>query len=217
MNQTENSLIVRDLGICEYSLTYSRMQQYTASRQPGSSDEIWNLEHDPVYTLGRAGKEHFLLAPGDIPVERVNRGGQVTYHGPGQLIQYLLLDLNSLGIGVRALVSTIETAIIRVLAGWNISAEARADAPGVYVEGAKIAALGLRISRGYSYHGLAFNVDMDMSPWAGIDACGLGVPVTQLSDLVDSCPDVAEVGKKMTEELISSLGYNDASFESHLP
>ena len=188
------------------------MQSYTAARKPGSVDEIWNLQHYPVYTLGCAGKESFLLERGNIPVERVDRGGQVTYHGPGQLIQYLLLDLNSLGIGVRALVSILESAVIKVLGGWGVEAEARSDAPGVYVQGEKIAALGLRISRGYSYHGLALNVDMDMSPWAGINACGLGVPVTQLSNLLDPCPSLDQVSKKMTQELIERLGYTMPSY-----
>lgn len=210
----DRSLLIKDLGVCEYSLTYAEMQRHTASRQAGSTDEIWNLQHYPVYTLGRAGNEGFLLEAGSIPVERVDRGGQITYHGPGQLIQYLLLDLNALGMGVRALVSTIESAIVSVLGEWDIDAQARFDAPGVYVDGAKIAALGLRISRGYSYHGLAFNVDMDMSPWAGINACGLGVPVTQLADLVSPCPSLESVGEKMTQELIRRLGYNGSS---HMP
>lgn len=190
------------------------MQEFTANRRPDSADEIWNLQHYPVYTLGRAADESFLLNKGDIPVERVNRGGQVTYHGPGQLVQYLMLDLNALGLGVRALVSVIENTIVAVLDDWGIKAEARKDAPGVYVEGAKIAALGLRISRGYSYHGLAFNIDMDMSPWTGINACGLGVPVTQLSDLIDPCPSLAEVSDQMTQELVGRLGYNSHSFAS---
>lgn len=211
----DHSIIVKDLGVCEYSLTYQMMRRFTADRTPDSIDEVWNLQHSPVYTLGRAGKEGFVIESGNIPVERVDRGGQVTYHGPGQLVQYLLLNLSRLGIGVRTLVSEIENSVVSVLDQWGIASEARPDAPGVYVGEAKIASLGLRVSRGYSYHGLALNVDMDMSPWAGINACGLGIPVTQIADLVESCPGMAEISDQMTQELMRRLGYNSFSSTSH--
>ena len=160
------------------------MQAFTDARDSETADELWLVEHDPVFTLGQAGKAEHLLSPGDIPVIHVDRGGQVTYHGPGQLVLYALLDLRRLRIGARAYVCRIEQAIIDTLGDWNIEARRREGAPGVYVADAKIAALGIRIRRGCSFHGLAFNVDMDLSPFNCINPCGYaGLRVTSMVDL----------------------------------
>lgn len=171
-------------GRVDYQPAWLRMQAYTETRGPDAPDELWCLEHPPTFTQGMAGKAEHLLAPGDIPVVQIDRGGQVTYHGPGQLVVYPLLDLRRLGFGVRDLVTAIEQSIIDYVATFGIEAEARRDAPGVYVGGAKLAALGLRIRRGCSYHGLALNVAMDLAPYARINPCGYsGMAVTQLSAL----------------------------------
>ena len=160
------------------------MQQFTDTRGDGTTDELWVVEHDPVFTLGQAGKDEHVLAPGDIPVLHVDRGGQVTYHGPGQIVVYPLLDLRRLGIGVRDYVCRIEQAIIDTLDEWNIGAERLDGAPGVYVGGAKIAALGIRVRRGCSFHGLAFNVSLDLEPFHRINPCGYaGMQVTSVLDL----------------------------------
>ena len=160
------------------------MQAYTDARGEHGPDELWVVEHDPVFTLGQAGKPEHVLAPGDIPVVQVDRGGQVTYHGPGQLVVYPLLDLPRLGIGVRDYVCRIEQAIIDTLADWNIAAGRRSGAPGVYVGDAKIAALGIRVRRGRTFHGLAFNVAMDLEPFRRINPCGYeGLQVVSLADL----------------------------------
>jgi lipoyl(octanoyl) transferase len=160
------------------------MQSLTDARGPEAPDQLWLVEHDPVFTLGQAGKPEHVLLPGDIPVLRVDRGGQVTYHGPGQLVAYPLLDLRRLGLGVRELVCRIEQATIDSLAEWGIRGERVPGAPGIYVDGAKVMALGLRVRRGCSFHGLAFNVAMDLSPYARINPCGYqGLAVTQLLDL----------------------------------
>jgi len=192
-----------------YEPVFDAMKGYAEQRTPESPDEFWFLQHEPVYTQGRAGKAEFLNNTGDIPVVQIDRGGQVTYHGPGQLTVYLLLDLKRLGIGVREFVTRIEKSLIETLAHWNIDSSARADAPGVYVDGAKIAALGLRISKGASYHGLNFNISMDMAPWAGINPCGLGVPVTQLSEILteQEMPDEQEISDQLLGRLMTAFGY----------
>ena len=160
------------------------MQAFTDARDGDTADELWLVEHDPVFTLGQAGKPEHVLMPGDIPVIHVDRGGQVTYHGPGQLVLYPLLDLRRLKLGVREYVCRIEQAIIDTLADWNIEALRREGAPGVYVAGAKIAALGIRVRRGCSFHGLAFNIDMDLAPFSRINPCGYaGLQVTSMVDL----------------------------------
>ncbi len=160
------------------------MQDFTAQRDVDTPDEIWLLEHPPVYTLGQAGKPEHLLSTTDIPLVHIDRGGQITYHGPGQIVAYLLIDIKRRGYGVRDLVARMEQTIIDLLASYNLTAQRRDHAPGVYVNDAKIAALGLRIKRGCSYHGLALNVDMDMRPFANINPCGYqGMAVTQLRDL----------------------------------
>jgi len=175
---------VRWLGRVEYEPTWRAMQDFTAQRTADTPDELWLLEHPPVYTLGQAGKPEHLIAATDIPVVPIDRGGQITYHGPGQVVAYVLVDLRRRGYGVRELVTRMEQAVIDVLAAQGIAAARLADAPGVYVEGAKIAALGLRVKHGCTYHGLAFNVDMDLAPFAAINPCGYaGMPVTQCRDL----------------------------------
>lgn len=176
-------LAVKHLGRADYLPTWEAMKAFTAARGPETADELWLVEHPPVYTLGQAGKPEHLLRPTGIPVVNIDRGGQVTYHGPGQIIAYLLLDLKRRGIGVKELVNRMEQAVIDLLAGYGIAAERREKAPGVYVNGAKIAALGLRIKNGCCYHGLALNVDMDLSPYQAINPCGYaGLAVTQTRD-----------------------------------
>jgi len=182
--KTLRPALLRDLGRQGYEPVWHAMQQFTDSRTDASSDELWVVEHDPVFTLGQAGKPEHVLAAGDIPVLHVDRGGQVTYHGPGQIVVYPLLDLRRLGIGVRDYVCRIEQAIIDTLDEWNIGAERMDGAPGVYVGGAKIAALGIRVRRGCSFHGLAFNVSLDLEPFHRINPCGYaGMQVTSVLDL----------------------------------
>lgn len=177
-------LLIRHLpGLQPYLPVWQAMQAYTEQRDAQSADEIWLLQHQPVYTQGRNGKPEHILNPGTIPVVQIDRGGQVTYHGPGQLVAYLLIDLKRLKLGVREMVNAMERAVIAVLAEYGIQAEARADAPGVYVAGSKIAALGLRVRQGRCYHGLSFNLDMDLRPFAQINPCGYeGLAVCQLAD-----------------------------------
>jgi lipoyl(octanoyl) transferase len=177
-------LNIRRLGRQPYETTWHAMQAFTDARGADTPDELWLLEHDPVFTLGQAGKLEHVLAAGDIPVLPVDRGGQVTYHGPGQLVGYPLIDLRRAGVGVRELVHRIEQALIDTLAHWRVHALRRPGAPGVYVGEAKVAALGLRVRRGCSFHGLAFNVAMDLEPFQRINPCGYkGLAVTQLVDL----------------------------------
>jgi lipoyl(octanoyl) transferase len=175
---------VRQLGRVEYEPTWRAMQAFTAARTPDMPDELWLLEHPPVYTLGQAGKPEHLLRATDIPIVNIDRGGQITYHGPGQLVVYTLVDLRRRAYGIRELVSRMEQAVINVLAAQGIAAQRQDGAPGVYVNGAKIAALGLRVKQGCTYHGLALNVDMDLTPFAAINPCGYpGLAVTQCRDL----------------------------------
>ena len=209
MPETMPELIVRYPGCIEYSVSYKAMKKITAERNESTPDEIWLLEHYPVFTQGQAGKEEYLLMPGDIPVVQSDRGGQVTYHGPGQITGYLLIDLRRLGLGVKELVTDIEQSIVDTLAHWGITASPRKDAPGVYVaSGEKIGSLGLRIRRGCSYHGLNFNVSMDLEPWKRINPCGLGVPMTQMSDLLDDPPPLAEVAEYLAGVLSAKIGYS---------
>ena len=179
-------VIVRELGLQPYDRIWRDMQLFTDSRTAATADELWLLQHPPVYTLGKNGKPEHVLDPGDIPVVKSDRGGQVTYHGPGQIIVYLLLDLQRMKTGVRELVTRIENSVIGLLGEYGIRAHARKEAPGVYVDGRKIAALGLRVRKGCSFHGLALNVDMDLEPFSRINPCGYqGLEVTQLADLAD--------------------------------
>ncbi len=176
--------VARWLGRVEYEPTWRAMQRLTDTRTSETADEFWFLEHPPVFTLGLAGNDAHVLMAGDIPVVRIDRGGQVTYHGPGQLVVYPLVDVKRLGIGVRALVTALETAIIDAVAELGVSAYPRPEAPGVYVNGRKLASIGLRIRRGATYHGLALNVDMDLEPFTRINPCGYeGLEVTALSHL----------------------------------
>lgn len=178
------ALVLRRLGRQPYTPVWEAMRAFTDARLPDTPSELWLLEHEPVYTLGQAGRVEHLRAPGGVPVVRTDRGGQVTYHGPGQLVAYLLLDLRAAGLGVRPLVTLLEQAVVALLAAHGVAAAARPDAPGVYADGRKVASVGLRVRRGCSYHGLALNVDMDLGPFRGIDPCGhAGLEVTQLREL----------------------------------
>ena len=178
--------VVKRLGLVEYESTWRAMQNFTAERTAATADEFWLLQHPPIFTLGMAGKREHLLADIGIPIVGIDRGGQVTYHGPGQIVIYLLLDLKRLGYGIKALVSHMEQAIIDLLSENGITAERRSGAPGVYVAGAKIAALGLRVKNGCTYHGLSLNVDMDLTPYQAINPCGYaGMAVTQMRALAE--------------------------------
>jgi lipoyl(octanoyl) transferase len=180
------SLIVRELGQRPYRPVWQDMQSFTDQRNENTADQLWLLQHAPVFTLGKNGKPEHIRDPGSIPVIRSDRGGQVTYHGPGQIIVYTLLDLKRMNIGVRELVTRIENGVIALLQDYDVDASARRDAPGVYVDGRKIAALGLRVRKGCSFHGLAFNVDMDLAPFSQINPCGYqDLEVTQLTELAD--------------------------------
>ena len=194
-------MIVRELGLQPYEQVWRDMRQFTDQRTDSTEDELWLLQHQPVYTLGKNGKIEHILNPGDIPVVNSDRGGQVTYHGPGQVIVYTLLDLNRMKIGVRELVTRIENSVIKLLEDYAISANARKDAPGVYVDGRKIAAPGLRVRKGRSFHGLALNVDMDLEPFSRINPCGYqGLEVTQLSALTDSV-DFSKLERRLVSHL----------------
>ncbi len=198
-------LIVRDLGEQPYLETWEAMKSFTASRDASTPDELWLLEHPRVYTQGQAGKAEHILAPGDIPVILVDRGGQVTYHGPGQLVVYLMIDLTRHRLGIRSLIDVIEQAIVRTLAGMGVAVAPRPDAPGVYVEQAKIASLGLRVRRGCSFHGLALNVAMDMEPFRRINPCGYaGMAMCQVSDFVPGAT-VAGLAPALSDELVNGL------------
>lgn len=199
-------VVVKRLGVADYEPTWRAMQAFSAARTSATADEIWLLEHPPVYTLGVAGRPaHLPRKPSAIPVVKIDRGGQITYHGPGQLVAYILLDMKRRALTVRPLVRLMETAVIDLLSEYGISAAGRIDAPGVYVGAAKIAALGLRISRGACYHGLALNVDMDLSPFAIIDPCGYpGLTVTQMRDL-GARESVTDVGEKLARHLLRVL------------
>ena len=176
--------VIRHLGLVEYEPTWRAMQRFTEERTPATPDEIWFLEHPPVFTLGMNASRAHLLAPGDIPVVQIDRGGQVTYHGPGQLVVYPLLDLKRAQLGIRDFVSALEQAVIDLAACFGIVAESRRGAPGVYVAGRKLASVGVRVRRGGSYHGLALNVALDLSPFGRINPCGYaGLEMTQLSQL----------------------------------
>jgi lipoyl(octanoyl) transferase len=207
---------VRELGRQPYERVWRAMQAYTDARGEHGDDELWLVEHDPVFTLGQAGRPEHVLAPGDIPVVQVDRGGQVTYHGPGQIVAYPLVDLRRIGLGVRELVCRIEQSMIDVLADWNIHAERREGAPGIYVAGAKIGAIGLRVRRGCSFHGLAFNIAMDLEPFARINPCGYqGMAVTSMLDL-GGPSSVGEVKPALVESLSRQLGL-DPVLSDRLP
>ena len=198
-------ILVKNLGRSDYRETWRAMQDFTNARDQDTADELWITEHPPVFTQGLNGRAEHLLAPGDIPVVQIDRGGQVTYHGPGQLVLYCLLDITRLGLGVKGLVALIETSVIDLLQGYHITAQGRPGAPGVYVGAAKIAALGLRIRKGCCYHGLSLNVDMDLEPFTRINPCGYqGLAVTQLLDFGVS-DDVEAVGQNLANILTGYL------------
>lgn len=204
-------LVIRTLGEQAYPQTWEAMKAFTADRGAATTDELWFLEHPGVYTQGQAGKAEHILAPGDIPVIQVDRGGQVTYHGPGQLVVYLLLDLTRRKLGVRDLVDAIERAIVLCLGEIGIDAAPRPDAPGVYVGDAKIASLGLRVRRGCSFHGLALNVDMDMEPFARINPCGFaGMPMCQVRDFTTET-DIQAISERLSIALADGLGVQSVS------
>jgi lipoyl(octanoyl) transferase len=205
--QLPPSLIPRTLGIVDYADTFAAQKAFTAQRGADTADELWLLQHPPVYTLGLAGKPEHLLIPSEVPVVKIDRGGQITYHGPGQAVVYLLVDLARRNLKVRELVSLMEQAMLDVLASHGVAAERRDGAPGVYVKGAKIGALGLKISRGCSYHGLSLNVDLDLSPFSRINPCGYeGLASTSLKAegvTVSTDAVLAQLGQHLTELLES--------------
>jgi lipoyl(octanoyl) transferase len=200
-------IVLRELGRVEYQPTLQAMQDFTDSRTPDTPDELWLLQHPRVFTQGQAGKAEHVLAAGDIPVIQVDRGGQVTYHGPGQWVLYLLVDLRRRHLGVRDLVDLIERSIVMLLAEYGIEAQPRPEAPGVYVDGKKIASLGLRVRRGCSYHGLALNVDMDLEPFQRINPCGYaGLEVTSMARLLPAQTlDAAAIGRRLLALVAAQL------------
>jgi lipoyl(octanoyl) transferase len=204
-------VIVRQLGPVEYEPTWRHMQAFTVARDANTADEIWLLEHPPVFTQGQSGKAEHVLHDVGIPVVKIDRGGQVTYHGPGQLVAYLLIDLRRRDIKVRELVRKMEQALIDLLAEYGIVAQRLSGAPGVYVDGAKIAALGLRVKNGCTFHGLCLNVDMDLSPYQAINPCGYaGMAVTQMKDLGKSV-DLSLIGHRLVAHLEMQLDSYESS------
>ncbi len=201
------NIVVRKLGLVDYETTRAQMKAFTDSRTAQSADELWLLQHPRVFTQGQAGKAEHVLAPGDIPVVHADRGGQVTYHGPGQWVLYLLVDIKRHRLGVRALVDLIESSLIQLLAEYGIEAAARPDAPGVYVRGDKIAALGLRVRKGCSYHGLALNVELDLEPFSRINPCGYeGLQITSMKNcLPDELLDMDGVGQRLLDIVTEQL------------
>jgi lipoyl(octanoyl) transferase len=211
MMEPRDLLQVRVLGRQPYEPTWRRMQSFTDQRNAETVDEIWLLEHEPVFTQGQAGKAEHLLNPGDIPVVQVDRGGQVTYHGPGQLLAYLMIDLRRRKLGVRDMVSLMERAVVNVLSDYGVQAYPKPDAPGVYVEGEKICSLGLRVRRGATFHGLALNIDMALEPFLRINPCGYaGLSMTQLSRY-EPAVDTGRVGEQLLNYLIDEIGYTSVN------
>ncbi|OOE84905.1 octanoyltransferase [Salinivibrio siamensis] len=208
----QHQLVVRHLGRQPYLRVWEQMRDFTDRRDENTRDEVWLVEHDPVFTQGQAGKTEHVLVPGDIPVVQSDRGGQVTYHGPGQLVAYFLINLKRKKVGVRALVSHIEDLVVSTLAHFHVDAYARPDAPGVYVSDAKICSLGLRIRRGCSFHGLALNINMDLSPFQRINPCGYaGMAMTQLSDQVGKVT-LEDVQPVLVDTLTQQLMYSEVEF-----
>ncbi len=199
--------LIRHLGLVPYEPTWRAMQRFTDERDAATVDEIWLLEHPPVFTLGLNAKREHVLTPGDIPVMQIDRGGQVTYHGPGQLVVYPLIDLKRSGLAVRQLVTALENAVVSYAAEVGVTARASRAAPGVYVDGAKLASVGLRVRRGSSYHGLALNVTLDLEPFRRINVCGYpGLGVTRLADLVPGC-DMDSAARGLVPHLLEQLGF----------
>ena len=205
MSGASHAPLVRRLGLQSFEPVWRDMQRFTDERNEQTRDEIWLVEHPPIFTLGMNGRREHLIAPGDIPVLQIDRGGQVTYHGPGQLVVYPLLDIRRLRLGVRQLVTALERAVIDMAGELGITAICRRDAPGVYVDGAKLASVGLRIRRGASYHGLALNVGMDLEPFGRIEVCGYrGLAVTRLADLC-GLTEVSAAVDALTPHLLRQL------------
>ncbi len=212
----QNSLIIRQLADMEYTRVWHAMQKFTDERDDSIADELWLVEHPPVFTQGQAGKDEHLLMPGNIPVVQVDRGGQVTYHGPGQQVIYFMINLRRRKMGVRELVTLIENGIVACLAKYDITAYAKPDAPGVYVDEKKIASLGLRVRKGCSFHGLALNIDMDLEPFLRINPCGYaGLEMIQTKN-IGGPQTVEEAGNALTQELISLFKATDVSYETGL-
>ncbi|MGH1471735.1 MAG: lipoyl(octanoyl) transferase LipB [Cellvibrionaceae bacterium] len=204
----KEKLLIKQLGLQDYQSIWDLMSAFTDAREADTVDELWLVEHHPVFTLGKAGKSEHVLNAGEIPIVNSDRGGQVTYHGPGQLIAYPLLDLHRKRIGVRELVELIEESLILTLKDFNISAERKEGAPGVYVNDAKIAALGLRVRKGRSFHGMSLNVNMDLEPFARINPCGYaGLAVTQMSNLTNQKANVDFIADHLTKNFCSVLNY----------
>lgn len=201
-------LVVRKLGRRDYVSTWEAMRAFTDQRNENTLDEAWFLEHPPVFTQGQAGKPEHILNPGEIPIVHTDRGGQVTYHGPGQLVVYVLFDLKRLQIGIRQLVNQLEKTVIATLAEYGVTAQSRCDAPGVYVDTAKICSIGLRVRRGYSYHGIAFNINMELEPFSRINPCGFQrLPITKLASFEPNI-DLSRVEPKFINHLQTIFGYN---------
>ncbi|HHF3133013.1 TPA: lipoyl(octanoyl) transferase LipB [Vibrio diabolicus] len=213
----QHQLVVKRLGRQDYEPVWKAMHEFTDQRTEATPDEVWLVEHNPVFTQGQAGKAEHLINTGDIPVVQSDRGGQVTYHGPGQLVAYFLINLRRKKLGVRDLVTTIENLVINTLKAYNIDSAARPDAPGVYVDGKKICSLGLRIRKGCSFHGLALNVNMDLTPFLRINPCGYeGMEMVQVSQF--GGPDNVEaVEKQLIEELVTLLDYEQVEFSTEAP
>jgi len=212
------SVRVRHLGLQDYEAVYQRMTAFTADRDEQTVDELWFLQHPKVFTQGQAGKAEHVLMPGDIPVVQSDRGGQVTYHGPGQLVVYLMVDIKRKGLGPRQLVSAIEEAIVATLKKWQIDSAPKADAPGVYTNERKIASLGLRIKQGRSFHGLALNIDMDLEPFLRINPCGYaGMQMTQVVNETDRAVTLDDMAAALQQQLVTLLGYDQCEFidETH--
>ncbi|MGF1773556.1 lipoyl(octanoyl) transferase LipB [Vibrio wakamikoensis] len=208
----ENQLVVRKLGRKDYEPVWKAMHDFTDNRTDDTRDEVWLVEHNPVFTQGQAGKEEHLLNTGDIPVIQSDRGGQVTYHGPGQLVAYFLINLRRKKLGVRELVTHIENLVINALNAYDIESAARPDAPGVYVDGKKVCSLGLRIRKGCSFHGLALNINMDLSPFLRINPCGYaGMEMVQVSQL-GGPKEVSTVEDQMIKALLEILDYEQVEF-----
>lgn len=208
-------LHIRNLGLQEYGIVFKRMREFTTQRTSASADELWCVQHPAVFTLGANGDPGHILAQTDIPIFQSDRGGQVTYHGPGQIVIYMLIDLKRKSIGVRRLVELIEKSVVVLLKSYNIDSQARADAHGVYIEGTKIASLGLRVHSGCSYHGLALNADMDVSPFLLINPCGFpGLKVTQLKEHGVS-ESMQEISEKLIQNLCEHLEYKSSKIIIH--
>ncbi|HCE3329408.1 TPA: lipoyl(octanoyl) transferase LipB [Vibrio parahaemolyticus] len=213
----QHQLVVKRLGRQDYEPVWKAMHEFTDQRTEETTDEVWLVEHNPVFTQGQAGKAEHLINTGDIPVVQSDRGGQVTYHGPGQLVAYFLINLRRKKLGVRDLVTTIENLVINTLKAYNIDSAARPDAPGVYVDGKKICSLGLRIRKGCSFHGLALNVNMDLTPFLRINPCGYaGMEMVQVSQF-NGPSDVETVEKQLIEELVTLLDYERVEFSTEAP